>query len=187
LYLGGYAGLGIGNSIGILVVTLFSSATAVTASRALHSKMMLAVLRSPMSFFDTTPLGRIVNRFSKDVYALDETIPRSLRSFLTTFLQVCCVYLCLCVCACMCVCVRACVHVCVCVCVCVCCCCCPDACGCTCLLAVVGRLLFLPPHTRSQVVSIIVVITYSTPIFMAAVAPLGLLYYWIQRYYGVCV
>eukprot|EP00048_Salpingoeca_helianthica_P002825 m.61104 g.61104 ORF g.61104 m.61104 type:complete len:1523 (-) comp12327_c0_seq3:30-4598(-) len=120
MYLGGYAGLGIGNSVGILVVTLLSSATAVAASRTLHARMMLAVLRSPMTFFDTTPLGRIVNRFSKDIYAVDETIPRSLRSFLTTFLQV---------------------------------------------------------------VSIIVVISYSTPIFMAAILPLGLLYYWIQRYY----
>lgn len=37
----------------------------VRASRVLHDGMLASVLHSPMSFFDTTPLGRIVNRFSK--------------------------------------------------------------------------------------------------------------------------
>jgi ABC-type multidrug transport system fused ATPase/permease subunit len=39
----------------------------VRASRLLHDGMLACVLHSPMSFFDTTPLGRIVNRFSKGV------------------------------------------------------------------------------------------------------------------------
>ncbi len=88
MYLGVYAALGMGNSIFLLVVTLVSAYSAVLASKSLHDGMLLAVMRSPMAFFDTTPLGRIVNRFSKDVYSVDETIPRSIRSFLTTFLQV---------------------------------------------------------------------------------------------------
>jgi ATP-binding cassette subfamily C (CFTR/MRP) protein 3 len=41
-----------------------------------------------MSFFDTTPMGRVLNRFSKDIYVVDETIPRSFRSFISTFLSV---------------------------------------------------------------------------------------------------
>ena len=41
-----------------------------------------------MSFFDTTPLGRVLNRFSKDIYVIDELIPRVLSSFLATLFAV---------------------------------------------------------------------------------------------------
>ena len=41
-----------------------------------------------MSFFDTTPIGRIINRFSKDMYTVDEQLVSSGRSYLTTMLSV---------------------------------------------------------------------------------------------------
>ena len=50
--------------------------------------MLKNILRSPMSFFDTTPLGRVLNRFSKDIYMIDEVIPFSARAFLVTFFTV---------------------------------------------------------------------------------------------------
>nr|CAD2182781.1 unnamed protein product [Meloidogyne enterolobii] len=58
----------------------------IKASRKLHQTMLKSVLRSPMSWFDITPLGRIMNRFGKDVDSLDSEIPRSFTSFLRTLL-----------------------------------------------------------------------------------------------------
>ncbi|KAF9918677.1 Multidrug resistance-associated protein 1 [Lobosporangium transversale] len=47
----------------------------VRATRVLHDNLLDNVMRLPMSFFDTTPVGRIVNRFSSDVDNVDELIP----------------------------------------------------------------------------------------------------------------
>jgi ABC-type multidrug transport system fused ATPase/permease subunit len=43
----------------------------VRASETLHRNLLNSILRAPQSFFDTTPLGRIISRFSKDLYSID--------------------------------------------------------------------------------------------------------------------
>lgn len=48
----------------------------------MHSILLNAVLRLPMTFFDVTPLGRILNRFSKDVDTCDNVLPHVLRMFI---------------------------------------------------------------------------------------------------------
>ena len=45
-------------------------------SERLHDKMVVALLQSPVLFFDSNPVGRILNRFSKDVGCLDELLPK---------------------------------------------------------------------------------------------------------------
>jgi ATP-binding cassette subfamily C (CFTR/MRP) protein 4 len=51
---------------------------AIRASRNLHDSMTLAVLRAKIEFFDTNPLGRILNRFSSDIGSNDDQLPTSL-------------------------------------------------------------------------------------------------------------
>ena len=45
--------------------TVIVSVGTLNAASELHGTMLSRILRSPMTFFDTTPLGRILNRFSK--------------------------------------------------------------------------------------------------------------------------
>lgn len=54
----------------------------------MFEQLLDVVLEAPMSFFDTTPIGRIINRFSKDMYTVDEQLVVSIRSYLVTLLNV---------------------------------------------------------------------------------------------------
>ncbi|XP_065826757.1 multidrug resistance-associated protein 1-like [Oscarella lobularis] len=119
-YLGIYASFGFGQALAVLLTSLAVVLGTLIAATNLHRNLLVNILRSPMSFFDTTPLGRIVNRFSKDIYMVDEAIPMSLRWFLDTFFNV---------------------------------------------------------------IAIVFIISYSTPIFLVVLLPLGVLYFFTQRFY----
>ncbi|KAF9909340.1 hypothetical protein EC991_008725 [Linnemannia zychae] len=47
---------------------------AVQGAQHMHDRLLGNLLRQPMAFFDVTPVGRIINRFSTDVDAIDESI-----------------------------------------------------------------------------------------------------------------
>lgn len=68
--------------IAVVIVTLSRGfmffAICMRSSKALHDKSFLRLLHSPMRFFDTNPSGRILNRFSKDMGAVDEMLPRAI-------------------------------------------------------------------------------------------------------------
>lgn len=120
-YIGIYFAFGMGASaltvIQTLILWIFCS---IEASRKLHERMANAIFRSPMSFFDTTPTGRILNRFSSDIYRVDEVLARTFNMLFVN-------------------------------------------------LARSGFTL--------------VVISVSTPAFIALILPLSFAYYFIQRYY----
>ena len=47
----------------------------VNSSKHLHKSMLSAVLKAPVLFFDTNPVGRVLNRFSRDIGITDELLP----------------------------------------------------------------------------------------------------------------
>ncbi|KAL3283448.1 hypothetical protein HHI36_006593 [Cryptolaemus montrouzieri] len=59
------------------------------SSKSLHNKMFHCLLEAPMRFFDTNPAGRVLNRFSKDMGAIDELLPRSLMDVSQILLIMC--------------------------------------------------------------------------------------------------
>ncbi|CAG7989790.1 unnamed protein product [Penicillium salamii] len=87
-YIGVYAGLGAG-----FVVLMFTFSTYVTtcgtnASKTMLHRAMNRVLRAPMSFFDTTPLGRITNRFSRDIQVMDNELSDAMRIYALTMTMI---------------------------------------------------------------------------------------------------
>lgn len=65
-----------------IVVTLVRSfvffSTRMNASMKLHDQMFRSISRATMHFFNTNTSGRVLNRFSKDMGAIDELLPSAL-------------------------------------------------------------------------------------------------------------
>lgn len=87
-YVAVYGALGTGQGFFLFMGSFTLAFLAVKASTVLHEKLLDNMLRLPMSFYETTPLGRIVNRFSKDIDVIDASIPQSLSWFLQTFVSI---------------------------------------------------------------------------------------------------
>ena len=60
-----------------LVRGLFLYLSTIRSAVQLHNKMANAVIKAPILLFDSTPAGRILNRFAKDIGAMDSPLPDS--------------------------------------------------------------------------------------------------------------
>ncbi|BEI91781.1 uncharacterized protein CcaverHIS019_0406010 [Cutaneotrichosporon cavernicola] len=78
-FMGAYAALGIGQALGVFLIGSFMSLINFFASVTIHRDAIKSVMYAPQSFFDTTPLGRIMNRFSKDIDTIDNTLSDAAR------------------------------------------------------------------------------------------------------------
>lgn len=105
------------SAVFVLVFIGIFMVRSITATKLLHERLLHSVIRSPMSFFDTTPIGRIVNRFSADTDTIDNDLPTTVQKWLE------CVF---------------------------------------------------------RVISTLVVISYSTPLFCAVIVPFGVAYFFLQ-------
>jgi len=70
-YLGLFALFSVTLGIVTFLRTFILARVGVRASKILHDNLLVSVLQAPTSFFDTTPTGRILSRFSKDMYSID--------------------------------------------------------------------------------------------------------------------
>uniref|UniRef100_A0A8C1NNY4 Multidrug resistance-associated protein 1 n=1 Tax=Cyprinus carpio TaxID=7962 RepID=A0A8C1NNY4_CYPCA len=86
--LGVYGAFGLTQGIAVFCYSVTVSVGGILASRYLHQTMLYNVLRSPMSFFERTPSGNLVNRFAKETDTIDTVIPSIIKMFMGSMFNV---------------------------------------------------------------------------------------------------
>lgn len=90
-YLGIYFGIGL---LALFMVTLRSLTLyngSLRASRKMHSQLLDRILHAKVRFFDTTPVGRIINRFSSDMETIDQALAPQLAALVYSSIATICV------------------------------------------------------------------------------------------------
>ncbi|XP_061290378.1 ATP-binding cassette sub-family C member 4-like [Bos javanicus] len=87
-FLGVYSGLTVSTVLFGVTRSLLIFYILVNSSQTLHNKMLETILRAPVLFFSRNPIGRILNRFSKDIGHMDDLLPLILQDFIQMFLLV---------------------------------------------------------------------------------------------------
>ncbi|XP_033647176.1 ATP-binding cassette sub-family C member 8-like [Asterias rubens] len=85
-YLIGYAGLSVSSIVTGTISTGIIFMFSLLAGRRLHNSMLKTIMHAPMRFFDTTPIGRILNRFSSDTKVIDQLLGNTLKGFVNYWL-----------------------------------------------------------------------------------------------------
>ncbi|XP_072319420.1 ATP-binding cassette sub-family C member 4-like [Eucyclogobius newberryi] len=86
-YLSIYSGLTIAAVVFGYARSLMIFHGLVRSSQTLHNNMFSAVLHSPVRFFDVNPIGRILNRFTKDISQMDSQLPLTFEDFYQLILR----------------------------------------------------------------------------------------------------
>lgn len=87
-YIGVFALIGLSTSIlNALKGIIFGIFLGIRGGRIVHERMARRVMKAPMNFFERTPVGRIMNRFSNDINKVDDALPRSFNMFMGTILK----------------------------------------------------------------------------------------------------
>ncbi|CAL9130508.1 unnamed protein product [Musa acuminata var. zebrina] len=82
-----YMSLAFGSSLFVFIRSVLVATFGLAAAQKLFLRMLKTVFRAPMSFFDSTPAGRILNRVSVDQSVVDLDIPFRLGGFASTTIQ----------------------------------------------------------------------------------------------------
>ncbi|XP_060989038.1 ATP-binding cassette sub-family C member 4-like isoform X3 [Dama dama] len=85
-YLGTYSGLMVATGLFSITRSLLLIYVLVNSSQTLHNEMLESILKAPVLFFDRNPIGRILNRFSKDTGHMDDSLPLTFLDFIQMFL-----------------------------------------------------------------------------------------------------
>uniref|UniRef100_A0A669CM45 ABC-type glutathione-S-conjugate transporter n=1 Tax=Oreochromis niloticus TaxID=8128 RepID=A0A669CM45_ORENI len=91
-----FGALGFVQGVAIFGTTVAISICGIIASRHLHMDLLNNVLHSPMSFFESTPSGNLLNRFAKEIDAIDCMVPEGLKmmlSYVFKLMEVCIIVL----------------------------------------------------------------------------------------------
>jgi len=83
-----YACLSIAGVVGLVSRALFIATHRIEASQTLHENLVKSVLRAPVAFFDTTPMGRIINRFAADIQTVDVEMSQTLNQITASSIAV---------------------------------------------------------------------------------------------------
>lgn len=81
-YLTVYGGIAVANTVFTALRAFLFAFGTIRAATVIHGNLLRRVLKATVTFFDTTPMGRIINRFSSDLYCIDDSLPFILNIFL---------------------------------------------------------------------------------------------------------
>jgi ATP-binding cassette subfamily C (CFTR/MRP) protein 1/ATP-binding cassette subfamily C (CFTR/MRP) protein 2 len=82
VFVGAYGGAVIVFVVGVLLRGVLFSVNSIHKSVELHNRMFKSVIYAVMNFFDTTPIGRVLNAFARHQYAIDAQLADSLMQLL---------------------------------------------------------------------------------------------------------